>query len=83
MKDLKGEAKEANAKALVSDLELLMPLFDKWEHWPEEARHWRISFRKGNDEISPGGTRPYWYPQGYYTMETTAAEWVKKYGAKK
>ncbi len=71
--DLKGEAKAANAEALRADKARLMPLFDQWSRWPEEARYWRITFRYGRYVIAPDETAPYWFPRGdKTTMEATA-----------
>ncbi|MBN2562109.1 MAG: hypothetical protein JXQ75_14380 [Phycisphaerae bacterium] len=69
-RDLKGEAKAANAGVLKAAKARLMPLFDEWKRYPEEAGFWRVTFRYGRPSIS--SAFPNWYPRGDVTMETTA-----------
>lgn len=71
-RDLKGKDKDkaANAAALQTAKARLMPLFDQWRRYPEEAGFWRVTFRYGRPKISPAF--PYWYPKGDTTMETSA-----------
>jgi len=69
-RDLKGKEKAANAAALQAAKARLMPLFDQWQRYPEEAGFWRVTFRYGRPKISPAF--PYWYPKGDTTMETSA-----------
>ena len=72
MNKLAGDAKKANAEALQADKASLMKLFDQWQRWPEEAAHWRITFRYGRYKVSPDETCPTWYTCGEKTMESTA-----------
>ena len=74
MENLAQDAKKANAEALAADKASLMKLFDQWQRWPEEASHWRITFRYGRYKVSPDETCPTWYPCGEETMETTARQ---------
>jgi hypothetical protein len=73
-RDLTGAAKQTNAAALGTDKARLVELFDQWRRWPEEAGHWRITFRYGKPEILQQGVFPYWFPRGEDTMERTAAD---------
>lgn len=69
-RDLTGQAKADNAEALRKTLRNLLPLFDEWGRYREEARFWRVTFRYGRRTISPAF--PYWYPRGDVTMESSA-----------
>ena len=44
-RDLTGEARTNNAKALVAVNAELSKLFDQWSRFPEEAGYWRVTFR--------------------------------------
>jgi len=71
-RDLNGKEKSANAAALHEAKAQLMPLFDQWQRYPEEAGFWRVTFRYGRPNISKREVFPSWYPRGSSTMETTA-----------
>ena len=73
-RDLGGEPKRVNAEALHRAGQRLMPLFDAWGRYPEEAGFWRVTFRHGRPSISPDDIWPYWHPRGEATMETGAAD---------
>ncbi len=69
-RDLTGRTKADNAEALRTALGKLLPLFDAWERYAEEAGFWRVTFRYGRPTISPA--YPYWYPHDDTTMESSA-----------
>ncbi|MCD4727839.1 MAG: hypothetical protein K8R46_09265, partial [Pirellulales bacterium] len=73
-RDLSGEAKWANAAALRRAKDRLMPLFDQWQKYPEEAGFWHVTHRYGKPKIVPNDTFPTWYVPENVTMESTTAK---------
>jgi hypothetical protein len=73
-RDLAGAAKAANAAALREAKARLMPLFDQWQKYPEEAGHWHITNRYGKPKVVPNDTFPSWYTPEDTTMESTTKE---------
>ncbi len=73
IEDLEGAEAAKNRRRLERLKARLAGLFDAWKRIPEEAGFWRITFRYGRPQ--KGSTleaRPYWYPRGDATMESTA-----------
>lgn len=78
-RDLTGEEKAANAKALQADKAQLMSLFDRWSAYPEEAGYWRITLRYGQPNLSPNNVFPFWYPRGDTSMEKAAESFGQEF----
>ncbi len=73
-RDLKDPERAANAAALREGKAKLMPLFDQWGRYPEEAVAWRVTFRPRAKGVIPKNAFPD-RSMGAVTrsMESTAA----------
>lgn len=63
-RDLDGEVKATNAKALENVRAQLFELCDRWRDYPEEAAWWRITYRYGEPDLYLSQPFPYWWPHG-------------------
>ena len=69
--ELDSDTKEANDEARETVRSELVKLFERWEHFPEEAAEWRITYSYGEPDVHRRGAFPSWFPRGVdSTMET-------------